>query len=317
MRSTPKRCVAVVAFAGLASAAAGQVDPGDIGLSIVDGRIVTFLIGEEESGGGSIAPTRLFIGELGVVEFEPAEPGDPGSGGPAVFQSILPGLSSFSTNTPGFDSGPGVFAPGAFVGFTVNNGLQVYAPQSDSLISASLAGSALGLDARGGFEAESLAIEFNDVTFQTNAAFNSFLPTLLGTPFVDGLGLPAFADGRFHRHWNFTILPVDDPGASSPAPLADAGVYVIELSMVTSQPGVAPSLPFFIVFPFGVAEDSAEFAAAVAHVESLIAPSAPAAPGCTLADLSDTPPGSGVFGQLDGNDISAFVASFLNGCPTP
>lgn len=34
-----------------------------------------------------------------------------------------------------------------------------------------------------------------------------------------------------------------------------------------------------------------------------------------LSDVSDTPPGSGTFGQFDGNDISAFVSAFLAGCP--
>ena len=34
-----------------------------------------------------------------------------------------------------------------------------------------------------------------------------------------------------------------------------------------------------------------------------------------IADISDTPPGSGTFGQFDGNDISAFVSEFIAGCP--
>lgn len=38
-------------------------------------------------------------------------------------------------------------------------------------------------------------------------------------------------------------------------------------------------------------------------------------PGCNLADVSDTPPGSGNYGQLDGNDIGLFVRAFLGGGP--
>lgn len=36
-----------------------------------------------------------------------------------------------------------------------------------------------------------------------------------------------------------------------------------------------------------------------------------------IADFSDTPPGSGIVGQFDGNDIGAFIAGFVAGCPTP
>lgn len=61
--------IAIGAFAGMASA---QLDEGDIGLSIVDNRIVTSLIPEGEKKaprGVTLVPQRLFIGELGKVEF--------------------------------------------------------------------------------------------------------------------------------------------------------------------------------------------------------------------------------------------------------
>ncbi|MAY73112.1 MAG: hypothetical protein CMJ31_00020 [Phycisphaerae bacterium] len=299
--------LSVVLTSGLATA---QLDEGDIGLSIEGGRIVTNLLEEHEKEaprGVEFVEQRLFVGELGVVEFEAAKPGDPGSGGGDVFQDVLPGVSGFSTNTPGFDSGPGVFSASASVGFSVLNGLQVFDPQSGVFISAGLAEAdpALGgSGTRGGSVTETMAVEFNEIAFQTDAAPDVFLPRSLVTP-LDGL--PVFSNGRFHRHWNFTILPVDDPNAANPAPLADPGVYALELVMTTTEMGVDDSLPFIILFPYAVDEESDEFADAIAAANARLG--LDAAPGCSAADLAAP------FGTLDIADVVRFLQVFGAGCP--
>ena len=297
-----KRVISAMAVGASAFSATAQLDEGDIGLRIENNQIVTFLIAEEEEG---LAPAttdevRLFIGEIGLVEFEPFDPMDPTGGGSDVFQGTTPLTTNFSTNTPGFDSGPGVFTPGERVGFTINNGLQVYDPTTDSLISASLAEAVLGGNGtRGGSERETLAVEFDGVAFQTNFATGVTLPQLLGTPLDMTLGLPVFSDGRWHRHWNFSVLPIDNPGSPTTAmPLADPAVYVVELTMVTTETGIAASKPFYIVFPIGVAETDPEFDAAIDPLSGLLA---------VPADLAAP------FGTLDFNDINAFVSSFLSG----
>lgn len=253
MRARSESTGAVVAavLAAASGSAMGQLDAGDIGLTVEGGRIVTNLIAET----GGLSPQRVFLAELGVVEFEDAEPGDPTSGGSAVFQDVVPAARGFSTNTPGFDSDPGTFTAGQSVGFTAINGLRLYVPEQDALVSARNAGAGIG-----GSVAESLVVEFNTTVFQTDSASGSPFPTSLATPTG---GLAVFGNGRFHRHWNFTLFPVDNPFSPNPVSLAEPGVYVLDLVMTATEAGIEDSLPFSILFAYQVDEAGPEVAGAV------------------------------------------------------
>ena len=254
--------LALTAIGGGVAAPAVAQDAGDIGLTVENGRIITNLISEE--GGGTFVPRRLFIAELGEVEFESGSGSD---GGDNVFQDNLPPDLANVTNTPGFDSPEAAFTPGTAVNFTVQSGplntdgdLRVYDTTTDSFLSTDVApGTTLG---------ESLGISFDAQGVQTNPA----VPGNVAFP-----SLSVFGDGRYHRHFTFVLLPVDDPNSSSPMFTGDEGVYLLELTASTTTPGIDASDPFFILFPFGVAEDSAEFAAASTAAQALVPEPASAA----------------------------------------
>ena len=248
---------ATLGVSALALPALAQ-DAGDIGLTVVNGQIQTNLIAEE--GGGTFVPERVFLAEFGEAE---SEGGSGSDGGPNVFPPA-PDLP-FVTNTPGFDSPTGTFTPGTAVNFTVQSGplnadgdLRVYDPTSDSYISTDLAG---GPGLPGGSVMESLGISFNAAPVETN-------PTVPGN--VTFPTQQVFSDGRYHRHFIFTLLPVDDPNSTDPMFIGDDGVYLLELVASTTTAGIDDSDPFFILLPFGVDEDSAEFANAVTAANALV-----------------------------------------------
>lgn len=235
-----QRAVAALALGGLPAVAMAQLDPGDIRLDVENGQIVTSLIGE---GGGAPVPQRVFLAEIGVEEFEPGD-GTVGSGGSEVFQLINPDFSAFSTNTPGFDSPVGEFAAGTNVGFELTQPFSVFDQPSDSFVPSD--------DPLSGTTVESLLVEFNLTLFQTNAA-EPGIPVSTAFP---GGGLPVFSNGRFHRHFAFTLLPIN---ASETATLADPGVYALIVRMTSTDSAVEASEPIVLLFPFGVAETSQEF----------------------------------------------------------
>ncbi len=248
---------ASLGFTALALPALAQ-DAGDIGLTVENGRIQTNLIAEE--GDGAFVSERVFLAEFGEVE---SEAGGGSDGGPDVFPPA-PDLP-FVTNTPGFDSPTGTFTPGTAVNFTVRSGvgnldgdLRVYDPISDAYVSTDVA---LGTALTGGAVTESLGISFNASPVETNPAVpgNVTFPTQ-----------QVFSDGRYHRHFIFTLLPVDDPSSTDPMFAGDDGVYLLELVASTTTPGIDGSDPFFILLPFGVEEDSAEFQNAVAAANALV-----------------------------------------------
>ncbi|MEL7474020.1 MAG: hypothetical protein AAGK04_11950, partial [Planctomycetota bacterium] len=214
--------LAACAHCALTPTAFAQLDEGDIAITIENDRIITSIIAEEEErlplrDGELGDESRLFVAELGLFEIEPDE-GDPTGGGPNVFQDSLPSLSSFVTNVPGFDSGPGVFDIAADVDFNILS-WSVYDPGTDSFVDTAI-----------GSETEELGISFNFDAVLTGPIAGSSVP--VGTQFPS---LPVFGNGRFHRHFLFTLLPVDNPASPNPNPLADVGVYLLELTVSTTQ----------------------------------------------------------------------------------
>ncbi|MEO0482766.1 MAG: GC-type dockerin domain-anchored protein [Planctomycetota bacterium] len=297
---TRAAAIAALAIASAAPTAFAQLDEGDIAVTIEDNRIITSIIAEEEEeprlplrGGELGEESRLFIAELGLFEIEPDE-GDPTGGGPNVFQDVLPDLSSFVTNVPGFDSGAGVFDPAALVNFNILSFTQ-YDPIADEYVDTVL-----------GAETEELGISFNFDAVLTGPIANSSVP--VGTQFPS---LPVFSNGRFHRHFLFTLLPVDDPNAANPQPLADSAVYLLELDISTTQAGIADSETFGILFAFGVAEGSPEFDNAVTAAALIFSEA------CALADISFTGTCNPGFGDgiVDLSDFSCYLSEWAAGNP--
>ena len=96
------RMIAVLAIGAFAGSALGGGVPhvGDIGVSFVDGRIVTSLVEEEEElRGGLGLPQRVFDSDLGTVEFGP-----------------------FGNDEPGYTSN--ILPAGARIGFNVRENLK-------------------------------------------------------------------------------------------------------------------------------------------------------------------------------------------------
>jgi len=299
---TRAAAIAALAIASAAPTALAQLDEGDIGVTIENNRIITSIIAEEEprlpgafaQRGGELGDeARLFVAELGKFEVEPAN-GDPTDGGPDVFQTVLPDLSSFVTNVPGFDSGAGVFDPASTLTFSIL-GFTQYDPIADSYVDTAL-----------GAETEELGISFNFDAVLTGPIAGSAVP--VGTQFPS---LPVFGNGRFHRHYLFTLLPVDDPASANPQPLADNAVYLLELQIGTDQSGIADSETFGILFAFGVAETSAEFGNAVTAAALLFSEA------CALADITGTGACNPGFGDgiVDLSDFSCYLSQWSAGNP--
>lgn len=173
------------------------------------------------------------------------------------------GFAGFTAN-PGFDAPPGTFAPGSRVGFEALAGVRLF--ENDALAPAGDA--------------------WVEVSFLT-------LSTTIADAPTPGFDLAVSASGGFHRHFNFTL---GDGGGGLPAP----GVYVLELSLYSTDPGIADSVPFWIAFGHEVS--TTEVAAAVDWIE---------------ANLIDSPCPTDLDGDgsIGGGDLAVLLAGW--GGPTP
>jgi hypothetical protein len=179
---------------------------------------------------------------------------------PASFgESAIPNF----TNDPGFFALPGTFAPGSQLSFNI--------------LAPVLAWNGDGFDSTGS--------EFIRITF-------SSLSTISGDGFVPGFSLFVQPDGGYHRHLNFFLDAL-------PGPPAQPGIYLLELEKTSTMPGIAPSLPFWIVFNYQASEG--EHDAAIAWVESELAGNS-----CP-ADLNDD-------GVVSGLDLATLLGAW-GPCP--
>ncbi|MCA9265982.1 MAG: hypothetical protein KDA60_19110, partial [Planctomycetales bacterium] len=76
---------------------------------------------------------------------------------------------------------------------------------------------------------------------------------------VEGFSLNVAADGSWHRHYDFVLTP----------PATD-GIYLLALSLSSSDPTIEPSKPFYVVFNQNEAESTHD--ASIAYVESSLVP---------------------------------------------
>ena len=245
-----RNLIIAAALAAAPVAAYADGDLGDIAVRIADGRIETSLVADADGDLNSFngPQERVFVADLD--EFE--DDGDvsvfsPPPGG-------LPNDAFYVTNTPGFDSDEGTFAPGAFVGL-------------DVVTDAPALGDNLAL-----YNPATNAIEPTAVELQ--ASFASDVVRTDGSFGGGPLFLPAFQSGSWHRHYVFAAFDGLDPqtGDLTPPP---TGVYILEAELATQQPGVLDSDPIYVVF--GVGANDAEIDAAVDFLEANVIPEPAAA----------------------------------------
>lgn len=135
------------------------------------------------------------------------------------------------TSEPGFDAEPGTFDSATRVGFRFASSLQVW--DGAHFVDTSTAGPLNGERMRGAF-----------LTLNATSAEGP----------SPGFDLAVQANGGWHRHISWTLLP--EPGHPEP----QVGVYLLPLTLYSTDPAVAESAPFAIVMNDGAAEE--EFAAA-------------------------------------------------------
>lgn len=156
------------------------------------------------------------------------------SGGRIVTNSRVYGVElgeddPYYSDEPGYDGLPGTFALGGGLtaGFDILGPLKVW----------------------------------NGVDFSTTAVPHLLFergPTSVLSPasgFLTGLNTSISPNGEWHQHFDMTL--VDAAGGLLPAPspdLSEIGIYMIALQLHTTQPGVDPSLPFYLVFNNGDTE---------------------------------------------------------------
>lgn len=198
--------------------------------------------------------------------------------GERVFAAEFGELVPNFASEPGFDNLPGTFAPGSAISFTIERAVRAWSGAGFGTIPAE----------------------------RIQVGFSTLAPAL--SPMTDvpvaGFGLLVAENGEWHRHYEFTLTE----------PATD-GVYLLELSLSSNQPGLAASVPFWIVFNQNRPET--EHDAAIEWAESNLAGGG----ACSLADITEV---GGTAeapalpdGQLTLDDILVFIDAYNDavGCP--
>ena len=197
------------------------------------------------------------------------------------------------TNDPGFDSQSGAFVPGTQIGFDVMRAVRVWD----------------GCAFR--------AIPVEHILFR-KGPFSATSPTMdvVTRGFVLG---EANLSGVFHHHMSYELL----------APAAD-GIYLIELTLWSSAPGLEPSRPIWVVFRQGENLQAHQEALdwAVWNLDPTICrPDLDTSTGVGTLDIFDFLTFSNLFAMQDPRadfeadcifdifDFLAFSNEFAGGCP--
>ena len=170
------------------------------------------------------------------------------------------------TSDPGFDCVPGTFAVGTRVGFSFAEELLRW--DGASYVPTNAVNPLLGERLR--------------------AAFLTANATTGAGP-APGFDLAVQSNGGWHRHLSYTLLPAS--GQSAPA----NGVYLLQLTLYSTDPAVGPSQPFALVMSNNAGSE--EFADAYAAAEALFYP-----PACP-ADLDGS-------GTVDGTDLGLLLGAW-------
>lgn len=150
-----------------------------------------------------------------------------------VFGSELGELAPNFTDEPGFDALPGTFPVPSSVGFNILDSLRKWNGSDFSTIPS-----------------EQLEIDFGPLS----SIFTPPTPSV-----VPGFSLPVGGAGEWHRHLDFTL--------GSPA---SSGVYLLQMELFSSDVGLEPSLPFYLVFNQNDTEVNHD--AAIEYATSVLVP---------------------------------------------
>lgn len=159
----------------------------------------------------------------------------------------LGSTSLYYTTHPGFDAEPGTFPWPGSVGFGLGNAL--------------LAWTGGGFAATGG---ETMTVVHSGSGQQVTT----------GAGAVPGFGLPVAADGHWHTHFTFFL----NGAGGAPAD----GIYLLELSLWSSDASIAASKPFWIAFSKNGGEEEHHAAVHWAEEHLVPEPSGAAALGAGL-----------------------------------
>jgi len=161
----------------------------------------------------------------------------------------------YFSDEPGYDALPGTFNGVVSVGFDILGSLKVW----------------------------------NGTDFNTTAIPRLLFakgPASVLTPtsntFLTGLAVNSNIAGEWHHHFNMTLVNSSGGPLTAAPPLAEVGVYLIELQLRTAQPGIESSLPYSFVINNGDSELNHD--AAIAYqVAAIPEPGTWALLGCCLA----------------------------------
>lgn len=208
-----------------------------------------------------------------------------------VFPGVFGELPNW-TNDPGFDSDPGTFAPGTQIGFDVMRALRVWDGCAFRTIP-------------------------EERILLRKGPFSQTTPTtdIITSGFIIG---EANLSGRFHHHMSYELLAPSSPG-----------IYLLELTLWSTTPGLQPSRPIWIVFRQG--EDLAAHQAAIEWTTWRLATDCRVdldqSTGAGVLDIFDFLTFSNLFAMQDPRadfepdcvfdifDFLAFSNEFARGCP--
>lgn len=155
-----------------------------------------------------------------------------------VFASEMGEIAPGFTDEPGFDCEIGAFPYPGEVGFRIRGPLLKWAEGTGD-----------------GRAPDTMNVSFGPLGPVMSPVCNTI---------TDGFSLPVGSNGTWHRHLEFTI-----------AETAASGIFILGLELYSSDPAVATSAPFWIVFNHGA--DEAEHDAAIAWTQSVLGNAACAA----------------------------------------
>jgi len=211
--------------------------------------------------------------------------------GERVFVSELGLAFPNFTDSPGFDTLPDAFPPNSNIGFRIRAAMREWSGSAFDVIP----------DER------------------MELAFGPLGPVLTPTSdqVVEGFTIRVGSNGQWHRHLEYTL---GEP--------ADSGIYLVEMELFSSVPGIGDSEPIWIVFNQGRSEG--EVTAAAEWVRDALASCRADFDGDGFVDFFDFDAFAGCFegggcpdgrsadfdgdGFVDFFDFDAFVAAFEQGC---
>jgi hypothetical protein len=247
------------------------------------------------SATGMTAGAQVHVGDVILSVTEGRIVTGSSQGPERVFGSTFLDLNPPFTSDPGFDSAPGTFPAQSRIGFRILDALRRWD----------------GVDF-GSIAPGPLRISFSILEICT--------PEQPAT--VEGFSLLVGSNGQWHRHLEYTLMPINEPG-----------IYLLSLQL-WSNAGIGDSLPFWIVFSYNAS--SADHEAAIQWTRNTLASSPVCNPdvncdgstdgfdvevmeraaGGDLTDFCQHEPDFNRDGSVDGFDVET-LERVIGGAPCP